>query len=297
MGGTPPDNNSTEPTEKHNSGKRAFVLFVLLLVAITALGFYLRARTISPQKPHGINTTEENHADYQRILGETHTGLRLARLSDFLEHTPSSQDTAAARIQHSVLQMHEQRAWAELSEAVYSLTANREEKINARDAYIERWGKLLRGPKLDTLPLTSPKQNVFENTSQDEKAEAPKTARLAGGPKKIKRKAKKRKTRTEKVRRGPAVQARIRKSRKPIYPSRAHRRGIEAVIVLSLTIDERGRVTRVRTIDARANRYRSDFIRAAKRAARRTRFHPKTVNGKPVITKRFKRTYRFSIND
>lgn len=294
MGEIPPNNIETAQDENTPSVQHALVVFIFWFTVIAALGLYLRARATPKQPQHSVTTTEQDHADYQRILGETHTGLRLARLADFLEHTPDSQDIVAARIQHSVLQMHEQRAWAEMSETVYSLNVSREEKIRVRDAYIERWGKLLRGPKLEKLPLTSSKQNIPENPLQGGETETIKTTRLAGGPKK--RKTKTRKKRIQKIRQGRTVKARIRKARKPVYPSRAHRRGIEAVIVLSLAIDERGHVTRIRTIDAEADRYRIDFIRAAKRAARRTRFHPKTVNGKPVITKRFKRQYRFSID-
>lgn len=269
----------------------AFVLASLILIAL------FRPPTAPVQSSIPYSTTEKNHADYQRVLGEMHTGLRLARLTDFLEHTPGSTDIKSARIQQSVLQMHEQRAWAVLSETIYSLEANVEDKTSAREHYITYWSKLIRPQQLSTLAITPPIQLVTDETGQDAETDRVKTTSLAGGPKKKKRRARTQKKRIKKNTKARTVKARIKKVRKPVYPSRAQNRGIEAVVMLSLTIDTHGRVTRVRTLEVNAERYRSDFIRAAKRAARRTRFHPKTIGDKPVETTGFKRRYRFSLED
>ena len=89
------------------------------------------------------------------------------------------------------------------------------------------------------------------------------------------------------------VAPKVRRNAKPRYPRRALNAEAEALIVLRLFIDERGRVQETELVMSEADRYENDFIRAAERAARRTRYEPMTVNGVPVapadgIIKRFK---------
>jgi len=69
----------------------------------------------------------------------------------------------------------------------------------------------------------------------------------------------------------------IRKSKRPEYPRRAYNRGIPAAVDVSYNVDTKGRVVLVRVINVDADRYSRDFERAAKRAARATRYYPKTV--------------------
>lgn len=236
---------------------------------------------------------------YHRILGETHTGLRLARFEDFLVYYPDSSVAPAARIQYSVLQMHETKAWAHLSETVYTLDVSIEDKTGARDRYITHWGQLLRMDQLKSLPLSDPPPAASllpAALAYTKDTDGVSSRRLAGAPKRQSRKYSRNRRRNTGAYHDveqDVQKARIRRTRKPIYPSRAKRRGIQAIVVLDLDIDENGYVTDTHVSKVVASRYRSDFIRAARRAAERTRFHPRTIDGEPVTTRNFERTYRF----
>ena len=67
---------------------------------------------------------------------------------------------------------------------------------------------------------------------------------------------------------------------KPEYPPEAKKQGIEGQVVLLLTIDERGRVTRVRLVSGRG--FCLDEV--AQKGALAFRFAPATVNGEAVST-------------
>ena len=86
---------------------------------------------------------------------------------------------------------------------------------------------------------------------------------------------------------------RVRRNRRPDYPRRAFSRGIPARVVLSLNIDERGRVGLVETISVTAPRYKRDFEKAARTAAKRTRYYPREENGRPVPVRNLRKTYVF----
>ncbi|MGB3457045.1 MAG: energy transducer TonB, partial [Litorimonas sp.] len=94
---------------------------------------------------------------------------------------------------------------------------------------------------------------------------------------------------------GETSAPRVRRERSPRYPSRAMRRGAEAVVTLALTIDENGRVAETELIDVEADAYASDFVRAAERAALRTRFHPRTIDGMAVEARGIRKRYRFEL--
>ncbi|MGB6230931.1 MAG: TonB family protein, partial [Litorimonas sp.] len=73
----------------------------------------------------------------------------------------------------------------------------------------------------------------------------------------------------------------------------ALRRGVEASVILSLNIDADGRVAMTEVLSVQADRYADDFVKAAERAALRTRFQPKTVGGRPVPASGVRKRYRF----
>jgi len=66
---------------------------------------------------------------------------------------------------------------------------------------------------------------------------------------------------------------------RPIYPSRAEQQGIEGYVLVQFTIDELGRVTDVKVIEAEP---RGMFERAALKAVERFRYRPRVVNGHPI---------------
>lgn len=80
------------------------------------------------------------------------------------------------------------------------------------------------------------------------------------------------------------VAAKLRSSTPPFYPPEAKRDGLQGVVVLSITINPRGHVSRaqvLRGLDARLDA-------SAVAAAKNTLWSPATVNGHPiVITRRF----------
>ena len=88
----------------------------------------------------------------------------------------------------------------------------------------------------------------------------------------------------------------VRKNVSPSYPRSAKKRKIGAIVTISMDIDERGRVDDAELVEIEADRYQKDFARAAIRAAKRTRFHPKTVNGKPVPARDVRKRYIFRNN-
>ena len=71
------------------------------------------------------------------------------------------------------------------------------------------------------------------------------------------------------------------------------RRKVDAVVTLKLNIDEKGKVAMTELVNVNAARYKKDFVKAAERAAMRTRFHPKTVDGTPQAAIGIVKRYRF----
>jgi len=92
------------------------------------------------------------------------------------------------------------------------------------------------------------------------------------------------------------VPPRIVKNVKPRYPRRALRKRIEAEVTLHLNIDANGKVQMTEVVYVNAPRYRKNFIKAAERAALKTKFAPKMVNGRPVAASRVSKRYIFQLN-
>jgi protein TonB len=65
----------------------------------------------------------------------------------------------------------------------------------------------------------------------------------------------------------------------PKYPTLARQQGKEAVVVLRMTIDERGRQVAVETLKPAGSGFDEEAIRAVKDSL----FHPAKWEGKPVI--------------
>ena len=89
------------------------------------------------------------------------------------------------------------------------------------------------------------------------------------------------------------IQPTIRRNVTPRYPRKAMRRKIDGLVVLNLNIDEKGRVALTELVEVKAERYGKDFVKAAERAALRTRFNPKMVGGRPTAATGIVKRYRF----
>lgn len=237
--------------------------------------------------------------DYQSLSNEMHTGLRLARLEDFVAQHSDSYLAGAALARRDALKNHEEIAWARLTDTFYDTDADEVAKTLAIKAYTNVWTPLHRPEQLKTLGQDLPNDAVpnfkpGERTSRF--ASGGNDQFLEGGPS-ISGQGFRRTfgTNVEMDRLDPShiVPPRIRYKRQPAYPSKARRRRIEADVVIELDIDDRGRVAQTRVISVHADRYAKDFAKAATRAARRTRFHPKTIGGHPVATSRYVQRYAF----
>ena len=75
------------------------------------------------------------------------------------------------------------------------------------------------------------------------------------------------------------VLPRVVRSEAPDYPYRAFREGIEGQVRLQFRVDDRGKP---RDIEVLASEPPKQFDKAARKALKRWRFEPATLNGKPV---------------
>lgn len=245
-----------------------------------------------------LNTTD-NQSEivqaYHLTLAETRTGPRLLRLEDFIANHPQNRYVLSARVQRAALKMHEETAWASLSDRYYDLETDDNARQSAIDQYTSAWGTLIRSKQLQELNATLPNDAIADlNTEQpiSRFAQGGEDRFLAGQPN-GRRSTDVRIYKPEPNRRRISSEARVRSTQDALYPRKAYRRRINATVTLSLTIDKRGRVADVDLVSVRARRYERDFVRAAEKAARGSRFYPKKVNGKSVTKRGYIRKYTF----
>jgi len=283
-----------ESTAETRNIKPAWFIGMLAVLALVLILIFTRP---AHRQSANIFNGETAETAYARILGETRTGIRLARLEDFLSQYPLSLNRNAARVQARALRTRENMAWATLTNALYDLKATDATKTKARAVYIGNWGALNRPAYFnargalneDTQSLTFAAPRSRFNKDTNEQA----LAGSAGG-----------RTLPPRPRLRPQAQiqtpliikASVKTARRPAYPRKARRRGVGGAVTLALDIDIDGRVTRSRVISFQGRRYKKDFIKSARRAASRSRFHPKTVNGRPVPTIGYLRQYTFDMD-
>lgn len=263
-------------------------------------------------EPDEVESNSEIYAVYTKALSEPQPALRRARLLDFVENYSEHDRVGAAKAQLSVIQNADDQAWLSVQEIIYDPRQIYPAKLAAIGLYEDIWNPVLLGGREDEVKTLKSRlesgEPIIEVTETPDDTEdftpPPDTfdasidgTQLAGGitvtrpvalppPPPVRQIPTPRQT-------AVIEPAKIRKDRRPSYPSRAARRGIEAEIVLVLSIDEDGEVQTTEVISAQARRYRKDFIRAAERAALRTRYHPKTVNGRPVPSTGIIKKYLF----
>ncbi|WP_298913113.1 energy transducer TonB [uncultured Algimonas sp.] len=271
--------------------------------------------------PHGqaetVDPMPEARQSYLRALGETDPALRRARLTDFLTQHPDHPRRNAVRAQLDVLDGAADRDWQATLTTVYDPRYSVVRRRAAVEAYQQKWGQYLGARDEEIAALradieeTAILEGLPERTRERDSAQYAGVPddRLAGGPSRfgdgfspsvIFRPS--RNDARDGMRGGSPVSGdrtapQVRRNATPRYPRRAMRRGEEAVVTLSLTIDADGRVSRADVIDVQADRYTNDFVREAERAAMRTRFHPRTVNGVPVETRGIRKRYRFELDN
>ncbi|MBL4853702.1 MAG: TonB family protein [Robiginitomaculum sp.] len=306
-----------QSTDQENlASNHRYRMFLVLppLVVIVGILLVISLRGTHPGMLNQQITTRQTYLD---ILGEPHTGLRLARLKDFTAHTPQNTDTRRAKTRQNTLAISEQNAWAGLTDVLYGIGKTRDEKTRAVAHYKTNWDVWSRQtdlPKLlavtglveaqQTVLATSPNTHPADELILPSYSPQNKSSRYAKGnteaslagdiasytntqylPTTIT---------TQPLNAGHIRPVRIKFAKRPRYPRRAYRKGISGQITLALDIDERGHVVRTTVISAKAPRYKDNFIRAARRAAMASKFHPKTEAGQAVATSRYVRKYSFT---
>ena len=244
---------------------------------------------------------------FNKVQAEPRAAVRRARLIDFVQTHPNSPVINSARQQLRVMNEYESDDWAALSDAMFSDVLSPIDKRVALEHYTTQWGEGLVGSRdTDIESYKSELDSLSENKSVDrrQKIEASPISgeidgtRMAGGhvrtiapsypviapttpqpaPRAI----------TPEI-----ISLQIRTSERPDYPRRAYSRGIPAVVKVTYNVNEKGRTVLVKVTDVQATRYERDFKRAAKKAAQKTRYYPRTVNGVATPVTGITKTYVF----
>lgn len=291
-------------TEPENTAASRTPLMLVPVIGLLFLmtAFFLVFQSVKDGGDDANYGPSEAFLSYQSLSNETHTGIRLARLEDFIAQYSGSSHVISARARQQALKRHEQKAWAQLTDTYYGTEADEDIKATAIKSYTNVWTPLQRPEQLKSLTQVlpqdaiaglnaKPRKSRFASGGNDKFLEGAPRVRI---PVTTPRRTLPRIDAPERIASSKIVEPRIRgRARKPSYPRKAKRRGIEADIVLALDIDDRGRVARAHVVSVNAGRYEDDFVKAARRAAMRTRFHPKTVNGRPVSTSGYAQKYAF----
>ena len=80
----------------------------------------------------------------------------------------------------------------------------------------------------------------------------------------------------------------------PVYPQRAVSRNIEGYVIVEFTVTPTGSTTDVQVLEAQPEKI---FNRSALRAASKSRFKPKFVDGKEVAVSGVRKKYTFKLED
>ena len=301
--------------------KHKYRIMFLLIPFLLGFGLWVATQTspqTGPQTGPQIGQSDPKPSPrqaYLEILSEPHTGLRLARLDDFITHVPLNSDTARAKSRRDILGIYEQNAWADLTNVLYDLDKTREDKNRAVTDYKEKWGiwnrqielpKLLWATGLSDRPRPNIEAASNSQADNDEYilanfnpnqtisrfAKGRHKTVLAGGPSFFMTASTS--PNALSLRNGQNRPVRVKFAKSPRYPRSAFRNGISGQITLALDINERGHVVRTTVISADAPRYKDKFVRAAKRAAMASKFHPRTIAGQAVATSRYVRKYSFT---
>lgn len=252
--------------------------------------------------------TPASRAAYLKALSESSPALRRARLMDFQRSYPDNDRALAIESQLDVINAAELIDWNELTKTIYNETLPLDDKRQTMSRYELKWyGEVLggRGEELialkqildETQPLDSLPDRSLEEGKSPISSDIPSDV-LAGAPPQmavtfpIPTPEPSAPTTIEEPK-DIIVQPSVRRNVSPSYPKSAKRRKIGAIVTISMDIDEKGRVRDASLVEIQATRYEKDFVKASIRAAKKTRFNPKTINGEAVSTKDIRKRYIF----
>lgn len=304
------DSQDEEETAASSGGSILPILLGTLLAGLVFLmvWLFLPAQSTAPGQ---VIDTPASRAAYLKALSEPNPALRRARLLDFQRVYPETDRRLSIESQLDVINTAELADWESLSDVVFDETLKQGDKRNAMTAYETRWnGQILGGRGEELIEL----QKIIENSKPEDTlpnrvmdpGESPipddtPADILAGAPPKIiiplpippppPPPAP-----VVELPKDIIVEPTIRKKSTPKYPRSARKRKIGAFVTVSMMIDEEGKVQEARIIDIQAERYVKDFAKAAKRAAEKTKYNPKTINGRPVPSVE-RREYIFRVEE
>lgn len=300
-----------EHAEQDASADRAgakSMLWIWLVAAVALMALIaIFSGSRSANAPETEVATRAERASYRTAIAEQEIDLRRARLRDFETTYSKSELLPAVRAQLSVLDTYETKAWAVLSDVMFNPNGDRITKLAAIQAYEQQWGASYLGGRdgdiralreeleiepepLPNRDLTDTKSPIPENVPDNIMVGGPRTAppptpmRPYVPPP------------TAAISKARTIAPKVTRNVTPKYPKRAQRRGINAVVELLLSIDDKGEVEMTEVSRAEASRYKKDFIKAAERAAMRTRYSPKMVDGKAVPVQGVRKRYVFRVD-
>ena len=278
----------------------------ICLVLVFAIVYWTSPSPKTLQPNNDIILAEQ--VTYRKAISETRAPMRRARLKDFITTYPESRYMRAVQAQLDAINAHETAEWINVTNTAFAPTAKRDDKLAALKAYETQWGGALLGGRdteiqtlreeiLETKDIDPLPNRKLKNLKSPIPETVPDTL-LAGGPRPVISPPvivapPVIKSIIPKVVELEIVQPRARRERAPIYPRNALRRNIKATVTLSLNINEKGKVKMIDVLSVEAERYEKDFVKAAKRAARRTSYYPKTVDGQPRAASGVVKRYKF----
>ena len=307
--------DDNEEIEEKNASKdvgrlKLLAALIVGVAVLAAVAVFSSSNTIV----NDVETiaTAEQYDIYFKALGEPEPALRRARLLDFVQNYPDHDRRKAAEAQLSVIQQADDMDWFSLNEIIFDPGQSKPAKLAAIDLYEDMWGATLLGGREDEVmslreqlttendPAKDPSEKDIDFTPKPDKfGEDISGTELAGDVVVFERTyvppAPVIRNTVATPRNVQITKPKIRKDRRPKYPRKALRRNIEAEVVLALSVDDKGEVQMTEVVSVRAQRYRKDFIKAAERAALRTKYFPKKVDGKPVPATGVLKKYVFKI--
>lgn len=300
-----------DPQEELDALERGDKRILIWLFAALCLGLvFAIVYWTSPGPPVSPAQNEFRKAEqvtYRKAISESSAPMRRARLQDFITTYPESGYMRAVEAQLDVINAHESERWTEVTSIVFAPKTPREEKLAILDRFEAKWGGSLLGGRDDEIREL--RQEILQTEDmpktpsrklKDLKSPIPKNlpdTMLAGGPRPAAPPI------TSPVQPAPEpvkvaardiVPPKTRREVKPRYPRKAMRRKVGAMVTLKLNIDEKGKVAMTELVSVEAERYSKDFVKAAERAAMRSRFHPQTIDGTPSPAVGVVKRYKFS---
>ena len=301
-----------DPQEELDALERGDKRVVIWLLTAICLGLVFAIVYWTSPGPKAVQPKDDillaEQTTYRKAISETRVAMRRARLQDFVTTYPESPYLRAVEAQLDVINAHETKEWIDVTDIAFTPEAKRDDKLAVLKAFETEWGGALLGGRdneiqtlreeiLETKDVEPLPSRKLKNLKSPIPETVPDTL-LAGGPRPVISPpvtvvAPVIEPVIPKVVELDIVQPRARRERTPIYPRKAFRKNVKAIVTLSLNINEKGRVKMIDVLSVEAERYEKDFVKAAKRAARRTSYYPKTIDGKPHAAVGVVKRYKF----